>query len=152
MQIPLPIKDPRYKSPTMTVGTARGILDCGEDEIIERLELGLLTGWDIGTAQIRRREIRILTATVAANLAEPTRTVEMLPEEAIRLVLPANGKPWISGLELQRVLACSSTLVIDLVSAGLLRTLARTSWRRGPGGSPVVSRESVVEFLELRFV
>lgn len=152
MQSVLAIADPRYKAPMMTMETARGILHLDEDEITERLDVGLLAGWDIATAGASRREIRLLSPSVAAHEAAPNRPWDLLPRKSIELVLGTDARPWLDGRTLQRLLVCSGTHVMSLIGDRLLTVLPRTSWRRGPGGSPVVSRESLVNFLEQRML
>lgn len=152
----LKLGDPRYKRPTMSVDAAKGILDCTEDDILAMVEeQGALVAWNIAIPGAERRELRLLTQSVSEYLRDnPDHSdcfhTTICPDYAIQLVLPGHNKPFVTGLEVQRCLNCGSTHVINLVSAKALTTLG--PWRRGPGGSPNISRESFAAFLKSRLL
>jgi hypothetical protein len=58
----------------------------------------------------------------------------------------------IRATELQRVFNVSSGHVLNLLSAGELAMAPRSVCRIGPGGSPEITRASVIELLKARCV
>lgn len=156
VQTTMPLRDPRYTRPTMTVDSAKGILDCTEDDIVELVEVQLaLIAWNIAAPGAERRELRILTRSVSEYLRDnpdrnPCYHSTLCPAEAVSLVLPSD-KPAFTGVEIQRSLNCGSTHVITLVESRALRLVPGTNYQRGPGGSPRIARESFIEFLKGRF-
>lgn len=148
----LALEEPRYAAPVMGLGTAAGLLRLPSRRVIERLELGLVCGWNIARESATARELRLLTASVAAHRQAPDRPVAISAEEAARLVIPQDDRPWLTGTALQRALGCSHTHIMDLIGDRALSCVPRSTWRRGPGGSPLISRESLDRFLTARFL
>ena len=167
-QLKLPLTNPRYRRPTMTVAAAKGMLDLGEDDIIELIEVQVaLIAWDIATpghrGAERRRELRILTQSVAEyQQLNPARCEEyycaITPDAAINLLLSTIDarhsipRDFITVNEVQRVFNCGSTHVINLIQSKALALVPKTDYQRGPGGSPSIARESFIEFLTTRYV
>jgi hypothetical protein len=156
-QLHLPIKDPRYKRPTMCVEAAKGSLDLSEDEIVAMVETGALVAWNIAHPQADRRYLAILSASVAEyQAALKAGTVgdcyhsTICPDEAINLLLPRHDKPFVLGTEVAEIFNCGSTHVMNLIEAKALLILPRSTYRRGPGGSPCISLASFVQFLQNR--
>lgn len=148
VQRQMDLRDPRYR-PMAGVNAAMRDLDLTAVEVTALLDGGDLIGWNIATGEARR-EIRVLTD----SLAHYQRTLGSRPypfEEGkvLRLILP-HDKPALSGVEIQRAFNCDSGHVINLIEAKLLKIVPGTDWQRGPGGSPSVTRTSVIEFLKRR--
>lgn len=150
----LDLRDPRYKRPTMTVDTAKGILDCSEDEIIELIEVqGALVAWNIASPNADRRELRILTQSVADYLAagrSPCYHSMLAPDAAVSDLVP--DRPFLRGTDIQRILNCGSTHVLNLVESKALALVPGTNYQRGPGGTPSITVDSFRHFLTSRFV
>lgn len=145
----------------MTVDAVKGALDRGEDEVLDLAAAGWLVLWNIAGPQAERREVRILARSVSTALKHLDGELEEPPRwrwEDVLVLLGLAGrdgsqvKPWLTGREVQRLLNCSSTHVINLIECrpAALRVMPGTSYRSGPGGSPAVARESVIEFLRDR--
>jgi hypothetical protein len=155
-QTQLKLRDPRHKRPVMTMGAAKGILDVSEDEILAMIDERLaLIAFDVATPGSERRELRILTHSVAEFLHDnpdndPCYHTMTPPSEALRLVLPSHSKPFFTGIELQRAFNCSSDHIISLIEAKALKLVPGSRYQPGPGGSPCITRESVVAFLKAR--
>lgn len=148
----LPIKV-EIATPLMSIGAARAVLELDEDEMLDLIDNNLLAwAWHIESAPGGRREIRILAKCVRGFQTTQTdcglRHASV--EEIIGHILARDKKPFIDGRRLASLFVCSGQLVMDLISAGALTVTEGTSWRRGRGGSPVISRESVVRFLQER--
>jgi hypothetical protein len=158
-QLRLPLHDPRYRRPMMPVAAVKGILDITEDQVIELVEVDLaLWAWNIANPDASRREVRILTQSVARyqELSGQGITVQdrgfELPQVLGFILGDGNGKPWLTGVEVQRKLNCGSTLVLHLVESRALALLDGTDYRRGPSGSPCITRQSFIRFLETRII
>ena len=152
----------------MTVAAAKGMLDLGEDDIIELIEVQVaLIAWDIATPSRRgtdrRRELRILTQSVAEfQQFNPDHSAEyycpITPDHAATILLSSldtrhsSPRAFISGTEFQRVFNCGSTHVINLIQSKALALVAKTDYQRGPGGSPSIDRESFTQLLKTRYV
>ena len=158
VQLPLrKFRAPSYVSPLMEVGTARGALKLNEDEVLELVEVRLaLIGFNIASPGTRRRELRILAESVYAyskvdHDLNPEYYCALTQETAIASILPRHNKPWFEGTELAALLICSSALIIDLIGSKCLEKLPGTTIHPGPGGTPLITRDSFVAFLKERF-
>ena len=161
----------RYHRPLMTVNAAAGMLDCAEDEVVTLILKGKLVAWNIAKPGASRRELRILARSVAwcasfngvgksaerriwrwsKILALLLRGIPNRPPKSLKYSAVVRSKPaWITGAELRRILNCGSTHIISLVESKALKVLPGTDWRRGPGGSPLIRRDSFLTFLENR--
>lgn len=157
----LPIYDTRYQAPTMTMGAAKGTLGLTEDEILALIEeQGALYAFDISSRSAgipARRELRILTQSVIdyhTAGCSPCYHTMLPPSGAVEAVLDCvpHKKPFLTGPEIQRLIICVTTHVTNLIESGALHTIAASTWRRGPGGSPHIDRQSFAKFLEARIV
>ena len=157
-QLHLPrLSDPRYKRPLAAVETAKGLLDLTEDEIGNLVDDGQLVAFDIRMPEAERRELRILTASIAEFQRDnPDRSEcyvsQICPDVAIKTVLAAvkHDKPYLTGLEIKRLLNCGRQHVINLIEARALILLPGTTYRPGPNGSPVVGRVTLTAWLTQR--
>ena len=152
----LNLNDPRYRRPTMQIGAVKGILDIGEDEVIALIEEGSLVAWNIALPGAERRELRVLTQTVALAQARMVSSgsarsgAQLITEKETFTLLFPHAKPFVTGTEAQRMLNCGSTHVIRLVNEGCLEQCKGSKYRRGPNGSPAITRESFEGFLRER--
>ena len=154
----LALNDLRFERPVMGLAAAQGTLDLGEDYVCELIEVRALLAWDIASPGARRRELRILVASVreyqAAHrrgIADPLFRCSIPAPAAVAAVLPAHSRPWITSPEVQRCLQCGSTHVIGLIEAKCLSILPGSTYRRGPNGAALVGRDSLSQFLTARF-
>ena len=158
-QLRLPLHDPRYRRPMMPVAAAKGILDVSEDDVVELIEVNqALWAWNVAAPGVGRRELRLLTQGVARyqELSGRGTTVNdrgFSWDQVQEFILGTGAaKPWITGVEVQRAIACGSTHVISLVESGSLELIPGTKYRRGPDGSPSIARDSFINFLRTRLV
>jgi hypothetical protein len=156
----LPLRDARITQRMMVVSSVRDALGVDEGTVGAMIEDGWLGwAWDIATASVVRREVRVLARCVQdvkpfADLYEGSQPVpDVLPQysagQVITTIFGAE-RPWIWGKEFYRAFNCDSGHMINLVLEGTLKRLPRTDWRRGPGGSPAIAWASVVEFVSQR--
>jgi len=155
-QLNLPIQDARYRRPTMSVDTAKGILDLSEDEIGNLVDDGTLVAFDIKHPAAERRDLRLLTWSVAEySKLNPDRSPcyhNMIPPtSAISDLLP-HEKPFFTGKEIKRLLNCGRQHLINLVTSKALLQVPGTKYRPGPKGWPVITRESFITFLQTRII
>lgn len=154
-QTHMPLADPRYEHPLAAMPTAKVLLKLGEAEIGELVDVGELVCVDIRTPDAEKRELRILTASIAARQAGTREAGQAeVRSRAVWLVLGALGhdKPFVTGAEIKRVLNCGRQHVLNLIAAGALPAAPGTAPRRGRGGSPVVTRAAFAAFLTERML
>lgn len=148
------LRDPRYQHPLCAMPTAKGLLGLAEEEVGELVDCGTLAAVDIRHPGAAKRELRILTASIAAQQQE--QAMEWPPERVAATVLAGlkHEKPFVSGLEVQRLLNCGRQHATNLILAGRegLPHAPNARPRRGPGGSPMVAREDLAKWLEARVV
>jgi hypothetical protein len=122
----------------------------GRDVMAMIEESGELSwAWNIGMG--RARSVRLLTAGVE-HFARTGRPLDWDWRRVLEEIFRGCHKPFLTGTEAQRILNCSSTLVMNLVRAGALNLLPGTQWQAGRAGSPLIGCESFVGFLEQRFI
>lgn len=147
----LAIKVP-YEAPLMSLPTAAGILELDVDLLLHLVEeRALAWAWNIGLGN-RRKELRVLTRCVS-GFKETNSTCNLGGESVgkiIGYILAREKKPWVKGSRLKLLFACGETHILDLVNARELSVVDGTTWRRGPGGSPLILRVSVEAFLKRR--
>ena len=141
----------KVKGPMVDMAAARSALGCDVDDVLDLIEEGNLAwAWDIGLGK-RRSEMRIYAGCINGYEVTGVKcNLENASEDDIYgSILARETKPWIPGIRLKSVLNCENGLVIDLVKAKEFEILPG-GWRRGPGGSPLITKESVVAFLKRR--
>src|SRR5579871_3875847 len=148
------LRDVSPRRPMMTMEAAKGALDRDEDEIVALIGKWLV-GWDIATPGSGRREWRILTRSISLGarfLGADHRPPQWNWNDVLGLVfLPLiTPRLCVTGVEVQHSLNCSSTHVMRLIDCGDLKLLPGTTYGKGRGHSPLVTRESFADFLRAR--
>ena len=161
IQTRLDLRDPRRR-PMIGMNGAMNLLDLDAWEIEPLLErrgekptaYGRLIGFNIAVDETGRRELRFLTESLEHFLASLTNP-KLCPyyptwPQILKLVLP-HDKPVITGVELSAALNCDSQHVLNLLDARLLKLVPGSDpMRRGPNGSPALTRASFEDFLDRR--
>lgn len=153
--IPVPeLSEPLIRCPVMSIEAAKGALGCDQREVIALIGTWLIA-WDIAMPGAGRGERRILTRSISLAAKFPDTTLrppKWIWREVLALISsPASAfQSWISGVEIRRSLNCSALHVTHLIECETLKLMPGTTYRRGPGGAPLVCRESFVRFLEER--
>ncbi|MDB6109171.1 MAG: hypothetical protein JWR69_921 [Pedosphaera sp.] len=150
-KLPLTVE---VRIPLMDVAAVRGVLgaEFNQDDVLDLIDLGLLPwSWNLAVREAGRREIRVLAACVKHyQLTGGFRPFPDMTEAQVwKLILP-HDKPFVESIDLATAFNATSDLLLDLIRAGLLQRVDGTECRRGRGGSPLVSRDSVVTFLKSR--
>lgn len=143
-------------SPLITIDAARALLgrEYDADDILMLVDDGFLPwAFSIATRASRRREIRLLDACVEHyRLTQGHREFVMDWPEVIKLIWPPARaiQNAATSIELAASLCCSSDTCLSLIGEKSLHLVPGTIWRRGNGGSPLVTKESFVQFLKNR--
>jgi hypothetical protein len=154
-QTTLPLRDPRFKRPLAPLSAAHGLLDLTESEVAELVDCGDLVAFDIRSPDAEKRDLRILTASIAGHLAgDADHRVSIMPEHAVELVLKAarHDRPWLDAVEVRRLLNCGRQHSVSLIQSGAIAAAPGSVCRRGHGGSPLVSRTTFADFLRARIL
>lgn len=143
----------RVHRPMMSIATALTHLeDVTEDDVVAWIEEGKLQwAFNIASRDAKAREVRILSACIHAAQREEAFD-ESFEQVLARIIPPAvKGKPWLT-LNPQVITAihCMPTHGIDLLLEGEFETVRNNKPKRGPNGSPLITRESFVAFLKER--
>lgn len=132
------------------VNAAASDLGLRTQEILELAEIGLLIVFDISTKPHSKREFRILKKSIEMLIASRGKKFpDMVWPEILKLVLP-DEKPELRGVQIQRILNCSEAHVINLIEARELQIVERSTYGRGPDGSPRIQTNSFIDFLKRR--
>lgn len=149
LQLRFDLRDARWR-PVLDVNGAQAALDLEAEEVIDKLDLGQLVGFNIALDRNGRRELRILAASIEHyRVTLGSRPFELSWPKIFRLIIP-HDKPVIAGTEIDRGLNCDPDHRLNLIRAERFRLAdprAEVKWRRGPGGAPAVSRDSFERFL-----
>ena len=126
------------------------LVDYNEDEILALIFDHWLLGpaWNIASQKATKRELRVLMLCVRHFKTTGKRL--KIAGNFAAMILPPHTKPFFTGQELQRAFNCKSSHIINLLAEGSLEKMPGTDWRPGRGGSPVIARMSVMEFLKAR--
>lgn len=159
-------KTPRLRWPCVKLSSALAILDCTvESEVVELVESGWLWAWNVGSADARRREFRFLgtscewlfrfRAEFACDTWHALLASDAIPQRqpawdaVLSALLPKHDKPFLSAREVKRALSLQKKHFIELLDA---KAFSGTDYRRGPGGSPAIDRQSFTDFLKARVI
>lgn len=140
----------KLAGPLISESTACSVLECDNDELKWLIESRKLSwAWNIARPGAEARELRLLTRSVnGVRTTGAGDGLENEPEQRILdLVLARHPKPELSGTEFDLLFCCSQETRTRLLRAGLL---TGTDWKRGPNGSPKITRLSVIQFLKER--
>ena len=141
------------------IDTVKAVLDVNEDEVMELIGDGRLRwAWDLTSVRNAKRSyVRVWSRSVFAYIQG---TIDAQPgalDDVIDALLPASAKmtgrvraTGLSGTALQKIFNVSSGHVLNLLREEALTQAPRSEWRRGPGGSPEVTKGSVVALLRER--
>jgi hypothetical protein len=130
-----------------TIGAARTLLDLDEDDICGLIEDGRIA-WAFNICasnKARRKELRILPVALADYKAQ--RPCPITWAQVLWQTLPSNA-PEFPCVQVSHVLNCSNTQVIALVKTRSLKVVR--PWRRGVGGTAMITRDSFIRFLQYR--
>jgi hypothetical protein len=149
-------REARAPKPLLSINAAAAFIGSNHDgdDVLELIDLGLIAwAWNIGSKKAERREVRVLLASVQfyARTGGKGIAPEFSWEQVLGMVLPdGGGKPVYENARLMRRWSASSELGLDLLWEKCLRVAPGCEWGRGRNGSPLFTRESVVEFLKSR--
>ena len=129
------------------------LVSYNEDEVLALIfdEWVLGPAWNIARRGATKRVLRVLMRCVRHFKTTGSRAQrEFSTAQIVSLVLPEHAKPFFTGPELQQALNCKSSHIINLLAEGSLQKMPGTDWRPGRGGSPTITRDSVIAFLTER--
>ena len=154
LQRKLPLADATL-CPVLTISGVRSELPGhDEDDVLALIEEGALEfAWNIAlrVGDGIRREPIVLKKCVAHYLASGgARPLNWTDARAFKEFFNGDEKPFIYGTTLKLLWNCSGTHIIALIEARELKVQPGTTWDRGPGNSPVITRASVEGFLKRR--
>jgi hypothetical protein len=150
VQRELPLILPPSK-PLVHIRTAMDLLDRDEDAILNLIYDGAIAvAFDIAGKNSERREIRIHRKSLEAAKAlacgsAPVRVSPLLSTIVAEILPPGDH---FTATALKRRFTCNSGHVLNLIGQKLLLTLSDP--KRGPLGSPLITRESASAFLHSR--
>ena len=101
--------------------------------------------WDIKSPSAEKRELRFWWADVAALAGQ--KVPAFTETQVYNAIVPSHWGT-VTVVSLSNKLKCDAGLIEKLLEAKCLT--ATTEGRRGPGGSPKVTRASVMAFLKAR--
>jgi hypothetical protein len=136
---------------TTIAGVRDRIAGLDEDDVLAQIEEtgGLAWAWNIASDLSGAREVRVLTRCVE-HFSTTGKPLKWSFERVLDEIFAGFDKAFLQGTRVKLMLNCSSTHVINLILAKALKTVPGTSWNTGPAGSPVITRESFVQFLNDR--
>lgn len=158
-ELSLRLRSPRWR-PLADTDCIKWALDVSTEDIEQLIDLGYLVVFDIAVAlesrsplMSHRRELRFLTRSIEHyRLTLGMRRLELTWPQIAQLIVPPEKK-LLTGVELDAILSCDSNHRLNLIRAGELELphdRRKTSWRRGRNRGPIVTRESLDEFLRRR--
>lgn len=157
-QLSLTLRDARWRPLADTDGV-KWALDLSSEEV-EALEGVYLVAFNIAVNlnpgdgskhdPRSRRCMRYLTRSIEHFKATGGKLPFHSPwPETFKLIIP-HDKPILHGTEMDTALNCDPDHRLNLIRAGLLKTVDGTSWRPGRNGAPCVTRASFEDFLKGR--
>jgi hypothetical protein len=130
------------------------LLDATPGKVLGMIEDGTLRwAWNIAARKSRSREVRVLADSVADVLNGRPAQPETGDEWVVvaESIIPAS-RPSVTAPELAQTFSCGTRHLMGLISAGELPASNARNIRRGPGGSAVIARQSVLAWLKSRRV
>jgi hypothetical protein len=161
-ELSLQLRTPRCR-PLADMDCVKWALDVKTQDIERLIDLAYLVVFDISVAlesrsplMSHRRELRILTRSIEHyRLTLGMRRLELTWPQIAQLILPPEKKLF-TGVEIDAALSCNPNHRLNLIRAGELelppprRINSRAAWSRGRNCGPVVTRESIEDFLRRR--
>jgi hypothetical protein len=160
-ELTLRLRTPRWR-PLADTDCVKWALDVTAQDIEQLIDLGYLVVFDISVAlesrsplMSHRRELRFLTRSIEHyRLTLGMRRLELTWPQIAQLIVPPEKKS-LTGVELDAALNCDPNHRLNLIRAGELELPDRTkrkkpAWGRGRHCGPIVTRESLEEFLRRR--
>ena len=139
--------DFRTTRPLLSLWTACSLLDCGELEILKKVESGLLPfAWDIRRSKASRSCLRVLARSVSELQKSGKADASCELRQVIDSILPRFHQT-IPSTEIARLLNCGGDHVANLIRDGLL---GRFEVTKPPKQAPKITRQSFVQFLTER--
>jgi hypothetical protein len=133
--------------PTVDLAGARAITGLHENEIKDLCDTRVLPAWNIAVDLESRREWRILGRAARDWADHRPITAD---DDFITRLLYGPAKPYILGISFYAAWNCDSGHGINLINAGILKTLPGTSFDRGRGNTPCITWASAIAFLKNR--
>ena len=161
-ELSLRLRSPRWR-PLADTDCVKWALDVSAEDIEQLIDLGYLVVFDISVAlesrsplMSHRRELRFLTRSIEHyRLTLGMRRLELTWPQIVQLIVPVDKKA-LNGVELDAVLSCDPNHRLNLIRAGELEvpggrwTHRKKGWCRGRNCGPVITRESLEDFLRRR--
>ncbi len=161
-ELSLRLRTPRCR-PLADTDCLKWALDVSAADIEQLIDLGYLVVFDISVAlesrsplMSHRRELRFLTRSIEHyRLTLGMRRLELTWPQIAQLILPPDQKSF-TGPDIDAALSCDPNHRLNLIRAGELelppprRKNSRVAWTRGRNRGPVVTRESIEDFLRRR--
>lgn len=138
------------------MSTAKAMLGFSEDEVMAEIECGRIKwAWNLGTSQDRLWVCILLRSLICFR--DPKLTQPENVDDICLSILPPRSLVvgFVLGTELQDAFNATSEHILNLLRMGFLKLHPSSPvvpWRSGPGGSPLITRESVVELLKTRHI
>jgi hypothetical protein len=139
---------PALCRPLGDVNAAMRDLDADAERVRALLDEGKLVGFNIGARDGGRATVRVLTQSIEHYL-ETGAPLSLAWEQIFRFLIP-HDKLFLRGPEIERALNCDRGLVENLIRAKRFTCVKQP--RFGPGGSPMVTRESFQAFMKGRML
>lgn len=149
-----------FRKPLLGMDGCKGAMGLGEDEVLDEIALrNLRWAFDLRSPGSEKIFLRVWTRAVAA-WGNPKIELPHKLAEVLRWLLPGRSEitGMVSGVELQRLGFGTSGHILNLIASGALESrgvgshVDLTTGRRGPGGSPNVTRASVEKLLKERLL
>lgn len=140
------------RRPMVDAGSAMAMLDLSEHQLRREIERGRIK-WAFNLGMGARNHVQILVRSLA-KYGNRTTIQPATVEGVADMVLPPESavSNLVKGTELQFALNIRSQHVMRLLDAGLIAESEESQICRGRGGSPCITRASVVRLLTLRRV
>ena len=135
-----------------SVSAARYVLPgLDENAILALVEDGqLLYAWNLGLGAARDMRIYppclVHYARTAGARPFPD-TEDEVSAALLGTLHVTTSTAWVTGRMLSLLFNCSSTQIINMLDARLLKLLPGTGWKTGPNGSPHITADSLKQFL-----
>lgn len=137
------------RRPLMPISAVEFALDRVREEVMAEIEDGRLPwAWHLESHTAHRKCVRVLARCIPWRQAGRT-FPDLTEAEALAEIVPALRRTF-TVQELRRRLTVSAGLVRDLVRDGELDLAPGSPCRTGAGGSPQITRESIVRLLRAR--